>query len=339
MSAAVSKYKSTILSLESFSQFYDMLSPVLSSVLGTTWRLIPTASKYLLFAILLVNVRSWPLMWHCKCNTFSNNDVCLRTTVRVFTPVIKLQLRHKLLKWRTICWSRTDQNIAEDKWLDSITPIGQNPFDSTTSYTSWASEYCLTVVTCPMLTSTTPELGIDDSDFNSHLSNSSYAKVCQGQLLQHTEGLSIYQTMDSARFKAGIRMFPQFFRAGGWIALAATHYNFLREIPILANYEVRVHLGSWDEKWVCRLLNFPSPTHKWCRYMLSPSSSPNLLKQNPNTCNMPHQRHIRQTKMLLATFSMQTSGPPSNYQHHPPPSPRQKHPLKPRLTSRLSLHH
>lgn len=34
----------------------------------------------------------------------------------------------------------------------------------------------------------------------------------------------------------------------------ATHYNFIREIPILAQYEVRVSIGTWDQKWVSFIL-------------------------------------------------------------------------------------
>ncbi|KAG5350367.1 hypothetical protein C0989_011323 [Termitomyces sp. Mn162] len=104
---------------------------------------------------------------------------------------------------------------------------------------------------------------IDDSDFNGHLSNSSYAK-----------------TMDSARFKAALAMFPRFFVAGGWMALAgtcfppfelsyikltflpATHYNFIREIPMLAPYEVRLSVGSWDQKWIYVVAKFVTKPSK-----------------------------------------------------------------------------
>ena len=51
-----------------------------------------------------------------------------------------------------------------------------------------------------------------------------------------------------------MELFPQFFRAGGTMALAGTHFHFLKEIPILAKYEVRVSIGAWDEKWVRQLL-------------------------------------------------------------------------------------
>lgn len=55
-------------------------------------------------------------------------------------------------------------------------------------------------------------------------------------------------------------MFPIFFRAGGWIALAGTHYNFVKEIPMLAKYEVYSGIAAWDKKWVSSS-NAASATH------------------------------------------------------------------------------
>ncbi|KAG6846619.1 hypothetical protein H0H93_012814, partial [Arthromyces matolae] len=64
------------------------------------------------------------------------------------------------------------------------------------------------------------------------------------------------ETLDSARFKAALEMFPRFFAAGGWMALAATHYNFIREIPMLSSYEVRMSIGGWDHKWFYVIAKF-----------------------------------------------------------------------------------
>ena len=75
---------------------------------------------------------------------------------------------------------------------------------------------------------------MDESDFLGHLSNSSYAKTC-----------------DMVRFKAALQFFPLFFGVGGWMPLAATHYDFIRELPMFAPYEVRLTIHSWDHKWVC----------------------------------------------------------------------------------------
>jgi hypothetical protein len=77
--------------------------------------------------------------------------------------------------------------------------------------------------------------------------------------------------------KSALVLFPYYVRTGGWIALAGklssplpskekvkieqrhvsdtwcspgTHFHFIREIPILARYEVRSQIVGWDHKWV-----------------------------------------------------------------------------------------
>jgi len=109
--------------------------------------------------------------------------------------------------------------LAEEKWVESFTPIGRNPLEYVVTYRTWASP--------------------DECDFNLHLSNSSYAK-----------------TLDPARYKAAFTWFPIHFHSGGWMALASTQYHFLKEIPIFSKYEVRMSIGSWDEKWVYLLCKF-----------------------------------------------------------------------------------
>lgn len=86
--------------------------------------------------------------------------------------------------------------------------------------------------------------------------------------------------MDAARLKAAMNYNPGFFRAGGWIALggtltpstllhkansvlrnAATHFHFIREIPMFSRYEVRMSIVAWDQKWfyvISRFVTFPS---------------------------------------------------------------------------------
>jgi len=108
-----------------------------------------------------------------------------------------------------------------DEWLDSITPLGENPLDRVSTFKDRAT--------------------FDDSDFNGHLSNSSYAK-----------------TLDSARFYMALEMFPMFFRSGGWMALGGTHFTYLREIPMMKEYEVRTSVASWDQKWLFVIHRFVS---------------------------------------------------------------------------------
>ncbi|KAL4062822.1 hypothetical protein V8B97DRAFT_1993692 [Scleroderma yunnanense] len=82
-------------------------------------------------------------------------------------------------------------------------------------------------------------LCIDDADvFGMHLSNSSYAKI--RPLL----------ALDSARLRILWKAFPAWAVNGGFIVLSATHYHFIREIPLFARYEVRISIASWDNKWM-----------------------------------------------------------------------------------------
>ena len=79
--------------------------------------------------------------------------------------------------------------------------------------------------------------------------------------------------------KHALELCPTLFRVGGWMGLggtpcyphpfvfipltpssrAATHFTFLREIPIFSRYEMRVSIMSWDNKWV-RTLPIPAPS-------------------------------------------------------------------------------
>lgn len=81
--------------------------------------------KYVFYLLLLLNTRSLPLAWH----------------IRVFRPVFAIKLRHRWLKLRTALMSRQQKETEEDIWLDRLCPVGQDPFDTVVSYTSWASEF------------------------------------------------------------------------------------------------------------------------------------------------------------------------------------------------------
>ncbi|EKM76824.1 hypothetical protein AGABI1DRAFT_44318 [Agaricus bisporus var. burnettii JB137-S8] len=170
-------------------------------------RTVPAITKWLAILLFLINFRSWPLMWH----------------FRVFKPVLLIQARLQLLKWRTMLLSKEAQDKRVDKWLDeNLTPIGEDPLEM---------RYL-------------PGNGfvaIDECDYNGHLSNSSYAK-----------------TLDNARFETALAMFPRFFGYGGRVALGGTHFTYLREIPMLAQYEVRTTVAAWNQKWLFIVHRFVS---------------------------------------------------------------------------------
>ncbi|PPQ82856.1 hypothetical protein CVT24_008288 [Panaeolus cyanescens] len=215
--------------------------------LANLLRVAPKLAKILFVLLFLINIRSWPLAWH----------------FRVFRPVFALRIQRR---WMRICASfKSPANRVRihDQWMESISPIGENPLQMMVPFKSWAS--------------------LDDSDFNGHLSNSSYAKI-----------------LDSARFKAAMKMFPYFFTAGGWMALAATHYHFVREIPILKSYEIRTSIVAWDQKWiyiVSRFVRKPEGKKKPVKKIASPPSdsepAPQILAlrtpatEDPSTSGTP----------------------------------------------------
>ncbi|KAF9261658.1 hypothetical protein L218DRAFT_1001448 [Marasmius fiardii PR-910] len=112
-----------------------------------------------------------------------------------------------------------NSRATKDQIMEAFlnTLVGRNPLECMTSYR------------------------VDECDCDLHLSNSNYAKA-----------------LDCGIVKTVMRPCPQFVRTGGWLALAGTHFHFIREIPILilARYEVRVTIASWDQKWVFALCRF-----------------------------------------------------------------------------------
>ena len=95
--------------------------------------------KYVMYLLLLLNARSLPLAWH----------------IRVFRPVFVIKLQYRWLKLRTALMSQQQKEIEEDIWFDRLCPVGQDPFDTVVSYTSWASEFSNTS-TCVILTGSCP---------------------------------------------------------------------------------------------------------------------------------------------------------------------------------------
>ncbi|KAJ7469237.1 hypothetical protein FB451DRAFT_1136520 [Mycena latifolia] len=117
---------------------------------------------------------------------------------------------------------RVKRAAALEKWYESRMPVGVHPFRAVWTYKNRA----------------TP----DDCDFLLHLSNSSYPKA-----------------LDRARMRMALNTFPNFLRCGGWAPLAATHFHFIREIPMFARYEVRASVGAWDDKWIWVVSRFVGP--------------------------------------------------------------------------------
>ncbi|KAF9512560.1 hypothetical protein BS47DRAFT_1345337 [Hydnum rufescens UP504] len=72
--------------------------------------------------------------------------------------------------------------------------------------------------------------GLSDSDYNGHLSNSAYAK-----------------NLDYARMRAA---------AKGWLGLGTAHFHYIKEIPLWSEYEIRISIAGWGDKWLYLVVQF-----------------------------------------------------------------------------------
>ncbi|KAF5392948.1 hypothetical protein D9757_001354 [Collybiopsis confluens] len=172
---------------------------LLSSSSATASFALNLIFKCLLYAVVLANVRALPGGWHW----------------RVFWPITKYNILFSSFRLRNLLGTLLDRKARARGvagYVDRTSPVGIHPFDFKVIYRSRVS--------------------VDESDFNMHMSNSSYPKI-----------------LDFTRTKMATHLFPHFLRAGGHVPIASTHFHFVREIPMFAKYEVRAGIGAWDEKW------------------------------------------------------------------------------------------
>jgi hypothetical protein len=111
--------------------------------------------------------------------------------VHLFWPVVKIRWRAWCARIRTLSLSSAVREAAARKFLDDLCPVGQNPLDFTIVTKAWAGVY---LVFWSITAHSSGETlccyyirllfwypfslaGIDDCDYNLHLSNSSYPKV------------------------------------------------------------------------------------------------------------------------------------------------------------------
>jgi len=106
----------------------------------TLFRITPKLGKLLVFLLFLLNIRSWPLVWHCKSQSSLLIHIHSRSQVRVFREVFAIRIRHTLIRAQMLFLSPMAGLELEDNWLESISPIGANPFEMAVHYRSWASE-------------------------------------------------------------------------------------------------------------------------------------------------------------------------------------------------------
>lgn len=98
---------------------------------------VPRPVKWFALILFLVNIRSWPGVWHA----------------RVFRPVFKIRLSGLLVK-----------RGKEPEWWTRVSPVGRSVFPTVDG----SDKGALSVLKC--------WAAPDDCDWNGHLSNSCYAK-------------------------------------------------------------------------------------------------------------------------------------------------------------------
>lgn len=86
---------------------------------------------------------------------------------------------------------------------------------------------------------TTRRALFDDCDYNMHLSNSAYAKAS-----------------DQNKMNFAIDAFAPAFVTGGFMALGGSHWLYLKEIPMGAQYTMETRLAGWGDKWMHLVTEF-----------------------------------------------------------------------------------
>ncbi|ORY24764.1 hypothetical protein BCR39DRAFT_314242 [Naematelia encephala] len=80
---------------------------------------------------------------------------------------------------------------------------------------------------------------IDECDYNMHLSNSSYPK-----------------RLDEARMDWMLKAMSPAFTPKSHMALASTHFIFIKEIPMGSDYVMESRVGGWGDKWMYMVTEF-----------------------------------------------------------------------------------
>jgi len=104
----------------------------------------------------------------------SNAYVLYDGLVHLFWPVAKIRWHAWCARIRTLSISSAVREAAARKFLDDLCPVGQNPLDWTIVTKAWAGMYHIVLIRRNYILFLA---GVDDCDYNLHLSNSSYPKV------------------------------------------------------------------------------------------------------------------------------------------------------------------
>lgn len=110
-------------------------------------RLLPRLAKIIAYLVLILNFRSLPFGWHsmfiaCILATrFLFYFIFLNPKAVVFWPVIKIRWHAWCARMRTLSLSSAVRDAAASKYLDGLSPVGQNPLSLTVVTKAWAGAY------------------------------------------------------------------------------------------------------------------------------------------------------------------------------------------------------
>ncbi|GAA5950996.1 hypothetical protein JCM21900_004123 [Sporobolomyces salmonicolor] len=159
--------------------------------------------------------------------TSDNQSRLLSLAKKAFALLLVLNWRALPLVWHAEFWSLIPRLYLKiwTRGEDKAMAIARDPYE--------------------VRTRTTGRVGWADTDYNVHMSNSSYARVC-----------------DRARFRWLLELVGPAMGMGIWSPLAATSFSFFKEISAGADYEIDVHLVSYDDKWIYYVARFTTAPRK-----------------------------------------------------------------------------
>ncbi|RXW21836.1 hypothetical protein EST38_g4010 [Candolleomyces aberdarensis] len=94
------------------------------------------------------------------------------------------------------------------------------------------------------------------------------------------------------------------------MALGASHFHFIREIPAFGKFEIRTSIGSWDQKWIYLVSKFVSQSQR---------SKPSRVPPRQATQRSNGTRSSKSDSDSDSGYGSSTSSTPDI---SPPPSPQ-----------------
>jgi hypothetical protein len=109
----------------------------LSLSVKLSFLLLPRLAKIAAYILVILNLRSLPFGWHSMSLVY-HSSCSLTLLVKLLWTVFRLELYAWCVRMRTLSLSSATRSAAACKYLDSLSPIGQNPLDKVIVLKCWA---------------------------------------------------------------------------------------------------------------------------------------------------------------------------------------------------------